>query len=115
MQVEIYLDGKLIGRGNLDAGDPPMGVAMGPFEPGPGYERDVHAGEIEGTYNPIGADLPYVVQSIDHGTVDCQSVFIYDYRDGLGERHVAVIGIAYPDYETYFAEYLSFKAYRGKS
>jgi hypothetical protein len=115
MQVEIYHDGKLIGRSNLDAADPPMGVASGPFEPGPSYEREVHAGEIEAAHNPGGANLDYVVQSIDHGVIDCQAVFIQDYSESLDERQVAILGIGYPDYETFFGEYPAFKAYWGKS
>ena len=114
VQVEIHHDGKLIGRGNLAPGDPPMGVANGPFDPCPGYERDVHAGEIEGVHNPVGADLSYVVKSTEHGTVGCQGVFIQDYMDGLGERHVSIIGIGYPEYETYFGGHPWFEAYRGK-
>lgn len=114
MQVEIYHDGKLVGRSNLDAADPPMGVASGPFEPGPCYASETYAGEIEGTDNPSGANLPYLVQSDDHGVVECQSVFIQDYSQALNERQVSILGIPYPDYETYFGEYPAFKEYWGK-
>ena len=109
MQVEIFHDGTLVGRSTLDAADPPMGVASGLFEPSPSYEPKAHAGKIEGTYNPNGADLPFVVQSADHGSVECQAVFIQDYSEGLNERHVSVLGIPYPDYETFFGEYPAFK------
>jgi hypothetical protein len=111
MQVEIYHDGKLVGRSNLDATDPPMGVASGPFEPAPSYVREAHAGEIEGTHNPAAANLLYVVQSTDQGAVECQGVFIQDYSEGLNERQVSVLGIPYPDYETFFGEYPAFKEY----
>lgn len=114
MQVEIFYDGKLVGRSNLNASDPPMGVASGPFEPSSSYEPEAHAGEIEGTHNPSGANLPYVVQSADHGTVECQAVFIQDYSEGLNERQVSVIGIPYPEYETLFGEYPAFREYWGK-
>jgi hypothetical protein len=114
MQVEIYHDGKLVGRSDLDAADPPMGVASGPFEPGPSYEPEAHAGEIEGNHNPGGANLTYVVQSTAHGVVECQAVFIQDYNEGLDERQVSVLGIPYPDYETFFGENPAFKEYWGK-
>lgn len=114
MRVEIYHNEKLIGCSELDAADPPMGVAAGPFEPGPGYEREIHAGEIEGFHRTCGADLDYVVKSTDHGLIDCQGVFIRDYSEVLGERQVCVLGIGYPDYETFFGEYPAFKAYWGK-
>ncbi len=115
VQVEIYHDGKLIGRSNLDAADPPMGVAAGPFDPSAGYQRELHAREIEGVFNSSGAELGFVVQSEKAGVVDCLSVFIQDFSDGLGERQVSILGIPYPDYETLFSEYPAFKAYWGKS
>ena len=114
MQVEIYHDGKLIGRSNLDAADPPMGVATGPFEPSPNYDRAAYAGEIEGIHNPAGVELNYVVQSTDHGVIECQAVFIQDFSEGLDERQVSLLGIPYPDYETFFGEYPAFKAYWGE-
>lgn len=104
MQVEVYHDGKLIGRGNVDPADPPMGVATGPFEPSPNYQKESHAGEIEGVHNPCGANLPYAVRSSDHGEVPCQSVFIQDYSQGLVEIQVSVLGIPCPDYETFFGD-----------
>ena len=115
MQVEIFRDGKLIGRGNLDAADPPMGVATGPFEPTPDYECEVHAGEIEGTHNPVGANLQYVVKSAEHGIIECQAVFIQDYADALEERLVSLLGITRPSYETLFGEYPAYKDYWRKS
>jgi hypothetical protein len=114
MHVEIYHDGVLIGRSDLDAADPPMGVASGPFEPAPSYEREAHAGEIEGTHNPPGANLIYVVQSADQGVVECQAVFIQDYDEGLNERQVSILGIHCPVYETLFGECPAFKEYWDK-
>jgi len=111
MLVEIYHDGKLIGRSNLDAADPPMGVATGPFEPCPDYVRNVHAGEIEGTHNPSGANQPYIVKSAEHGSIECQAVFIQDYAEGLDERLVSLLGVTHPSYEALFGEYPSYKAY----
>ena len=111
MRVEIYHVGKLIGRSNLDAADPPMGVATGPFEPCPDYVRDIHASEIEGTHNPSGAHLFYVVKSAEHGSIDCQAVFIQDYAEGLDERLVSLLGVTHPNYETLFGEYPAHKDY----
>lgn len=115
MQVEIFRDGKLIGRSNLDAADPPMCVASGPFEPSPDYEREVHAGEIEGTHNPSGANLQYVVKSAEHGIIECHAVFIQDYADVLDERHVSLIGVIRPSYDSLFGEYPAYKDYWRKS
>ncbi|URD60473.1 hypothetical protein M8312_11870 [Sphingomonas sp. KRR8] len=115
MKVQIYHEGKLVGHSNLDATDPPMGVATGLFEPSASYEPKVHAGEIEGTHNPSGANLTYVVESAEHGAVECQAVFIQDYSDSLNERQVSIIGIPSPDYENCFEEYPSFRNYWGKS
>lgn len=114
MQVEIFLCGELIGRGTLDASDPPMGVASGPFQPGPAYQRELHAIEIEGATNSTADGLPFTVQAGDGGVVECRSVWIQDYSDGLGERDIAVLGIPYPEYESRFGEYPAYRAYWGK-
>lgn len=115
MQIEIFHGGALIGRAILDASDPPMGVASGPFEPFPSYHRELHAGEIEGVYNPTAANSPFFVQAADGGAVECQYVFIQDYSDGLGERQASVVGIPYPEYEVRFGDYAAFKAYWANS
>jgi hypothetical protein len=115
VQVDILLDGELIGRGILNASDPPMGVAGGPFQPEPRYQPKLHAGEIDGVHNVRGLDLPFRVQAGDGGMVACQGVFIQDYSDSLGERSVAVLGIPYPEYEERFGTYPTYKAYIDRS
>ena len=111
MRVDIVHDGKVIGSSNLDAADPPMGVASGPFEPSAAYEPETHAGEIDGGHDPAGADLPLIVQSMEHGVIEQASVFIQDYRNSLDEMRVSVLGIPYPAYETYFGNSAVFKEY----
>lgn len=115
MNVEFYLDEELIGHAVLDAWDPPMGVAGGPFEPAPGYKRGTHASVIEGVDNPLGGDLRFKVQDDQGGTVECQAIWIEDYSDCLGERQVSVLGIPYPEYENRFGEYSAYKAYQSET
>jgi hypothetical protein len=114
MQVEIFLDEKLIGSSFLDAADPPMGVASGYFEPTPAYRPETHAFEIDGVYNEIGANLPFVIKAGEE-VVECIGAGVRDYSESLGERHVEVLGIPYSEYEVRFGAYDSYKAYWGRS
>lgn len=111
MQIEIHLDRKLVGRCNVDAVDTLMGVAMGPFEPGPSYDREAHAAEIDGSDNSVGANLPFVVQSSVHGIIECEAVVIYDSAGTLDARLVSLLGVAYPSYEKLFGECRAYKDY----
>jgi hypothetical protein len=111
MQIEIYLNGNLVGRGNVDAVDTLMGVAMGPFEREPSYDREAHAAEIDGSDNPTGANLPFVVQSSEHGLIECEAAVIYDSADTSNARLVSLLGVAYPSYEKLFGECLAYKEY----
>ncbi|MBB4615810.1 hypothetical protein [Novosphingobium taihuense] len=114
MYVEIFLNEELIGSSFLDASDPPMGVARGNFDPSPNYQPSAHAFEIDGGYNENGADLPFVVKA-GGVFVECAGAGIQDYSASLGERHVEVLGIPYPEYEVRFGAYESYKAYWGRS
>ncbi len=104
MRVEISHGGILVGCGSLSPSDPTMGVASGLFEPDAGYTPATHAAEIDGEHNRAAVDLDWVVQTIAGGSIECQSVFIQDYNETLGERHVSILGIPHPGYETYFAD-----------
>tara|TARA_R110000824_G_scaffold91372_4_gene222378 strand:- start:531 stop:878 length:348 start_codon:yes stop_codon:yes gene_type:complete len=115
MQVEIHHAGKLIGCSHLDAADPPMGVATGFFEPTTDYDPKIHAGEIDGVHQSSVYNLTLVVNSLMHGKIECHSVFIQDYSESLDERHVSILAIPYPDYETYFGDYPAYKAYWNQS
>ncbi|MXP30119.1 hypothetical protein GRI58_15020 [Porphyrobacter algicida] len=114
MQVKIFLNDELIGTSFLDASDPPMGVASGKFDPASAYEPAAHAFEIDGDYNENGANLPFVIKA-EEELVECAGAGIQDYSTSLGERHVEVLGIPYPEYEVRFSAYDSYKAYIGRS
>lgn len=79
-----------------------MGVASGLFEPDVAYCPAIHAAEIDGVHNARAVDLVWAVESRAHGLIECQSVFIQDYNETLGERHVSILGIPYPGFEDYF-------------
>lgn len=114
MQVEIRLKNEMIGSATLDASDPPMGVASGPFEPSPSYQRVRYAEEIDGEHNPSASDLEFRVHAIDGEEIECLGVFIQDYAESLGEQRVSIIGIPNPEYEFRFGDYPNYKAYWDK-
>lgn len=104
MQVTISHDGIAIGRGSVSPSDPTMGVASGHFEPDSGYIPAKYAAEIDGIHNRAAVDLVWVVKSEFGSSIECQSVFIQDYNESLGERHVSILGIPHPGYEDLFAD-----------
>ncbi|MEZ2223317.1 hypothetical protein [Rhizobium sp. RCC_161_2] len=111
MKVEILQTGTVIGRCNLDPVDPPMGVAAGQFEPTSDYDPQLHASTTDGICKELGDDAPLSDRSEEFGIIDCTRVAIEDYNKSLGELQVLVLGIGYPDYETFFASHPSYKAY----
>ncbi|MEP3225716.1 MAG: hypothetical protein ABJO01_07065 [Parasphingorhabdus sp.] len=110
MQVEIFSGEILIGRSNLDQLDPPMGVAMGAFVPTEAYDRIRHANSIEGEFIAYNG-LTLIVRSSEYGEIVHQGVHIEDYSDNLAEIQISVIGIPYPEYESYFSEYDHYRKY----
>jgi hypothetical protein len=114
MQVGMFLKDELIGSSFLYAADPPKGVASGCFEPASTYEAAANAFEIDAVYNENGANLPFVIKAGEE-VVECAGAGIRDYSESLGERHVEVLGIPYPEYEVRFGAYDSYKAYWGRS
>ena len=113
MRVEILSGNMVIGSSVLDRLDPPMGVALGPFEPTQAYVAERHAGEVDGEPNsrPEHADLS--VRDPDGGAIEGAGVHICDFQAALGEIEVQVI-IPDPAFETYFAAHPHYRAYWGK-
>lgn len=109
MQIELYLDGLLIGCGDVDAVDTVMGMAIGSFEPEAAYDRDTHSTEIDGVENPSGWKVPFVVQTADGEPIVSEAVSVVDSAATAGARLVALLGIAYPAYEKFFGENLIYK------
>ncbi len=110
MRVQVLSNGIVIGGAELTRLDPPMGVAMGHFEPADHYDRRLHANVIDGNY--IGdPGASFVVISEVNGTIECVGVAIEDYAESAGERQLTVLGIPFPDYARFFADYSDYKAY----
>jgi hypothetical protein len=109
MQVELYLNGQLVGRGDVDAVDTVMGMAVGPFEVGPAYNRESHSTEIDGAPNPAGWGVPFVVQSQEGAVIECDGVSVVDASESAGARLLVLLGIAYPAYEKFFGENLAYR------
>ena len=92
-----------------------MGVAHGgQLEPSPEYVPAAHAGQIGEVRNESGVQAPLSARSSDFGKIECAAVFIEDFNEALGEIHLAVLGIPYPDYESFFGEHPDYKAYWGR-
>lgn len=108
MKVTILAGDEVIGIGELDRLDPPMGVAVGPFTPMPAYNRSLHAGDIEGKQNHLGLGANLSVEG-SQGKIDCVGVHIADYSDHLGEIEVHVLGIS--NFEVLFGDHPHFRSY----
>lgn len=112
MHIEIFSNGALIGRSNLDKLDPPMGVAIGDFVATDAYDRNLHANLIEGEYvEDRGKALN--IQSKEYGSVECVGISIHDVSEGLGEIEISLLGIKTPTYDEVFAEYPHYLDYYG--
>jgi hypothetical protein len=110
MRVQVLSNGIVIGAADLTRLDPPMGVAVGPFEPADHYDRRVHTNVVDGDY--IGdPGASFVVVSEVNGAIDCVGAAIEDYAETAGERQLTILGIPYQDYARFFAEYSDYKAY----
>ncbi|MEL6771277.1 MAG: hypothetical protein AAFP18_09460 [Bacteroidota bacterium] len=95
----IHAGGEIIGRSNLETGDPPMGVASGVFMPSDRYRRDKHASCIS----------PLTVTRADGREVGpCIGVDITDLGpDQLGDPlWIDVVGLRSELYEELFPEHL---------
>jgi hypothetical protein len=86
-RFELYSGAILIGWSNLEAGDPPMGVAFGTFIASPAFEA-MRSTATDDLGNRVFRDV----------TVQCADGEIPN------EGEVAIYGIPYPLYETFFPE-----------
>jgi hypothetical protein len=107
---EILADNAVIGTGELNQLDPPMGVAVGPFTPTSFYSPGAHAWQIDGREND-NARKPGLTVRGPCGDIDCIGVSIADFSTDLGEIEVSVLGIA--EFERYFADHPHFRSYWG--
>jgi hypothetical protein len=110
MKVMILAEAEFIGTSELDRLDPPMGVAVGVFTPTTAYDRSLHAGDIEGKENHLGLGAALSVEG-PQGKVECAGVHIADFRGGLGEIEVHVLGIS--NFEALFGDHPHFRSYHG--
>jgi hypothetical protein len=110
MRVTVLSGNATLGAANLGQLDPPMGVAMGSFEPSGCYDKHAHANVIDGEY--VGdKGTSFVVISDAHGKIDCVGIAIEDFAESIGERQLTLFGIPYPEYAQYFGEYEDYKVY----
>jgi hypothetical protein len=110
MKVDV-LDGEtVIGTGELDKLDPPMGGANGLFTPTAAYNRAHHAADIEGKANEAAANCRLTVRG-PQGEIGCVAVLIADFREGLAEIELIVSGIS--DFETHFGNHPHYRQYYG--
>jgi hypothetical protein len=115
MKVEILHDGKVIGHcGSLDPIDPPMGVAAGRFVPTLDYDPRLHACLVEGERNDPAGEAPITARSAAFGEIPCAGVVIEDCAATLNEVSVTILGIPYPEYETFFGSHATYRAYWGR-
>ena len=101
MKVEILSGDDVIGVGELNRLDPPMGVASGPFHPTTGYKPAVHARVIDGNENDPGLVAVLAARG-SSGMIESEAISIEDAQGALGEMQVSVMGIA--GFEGYFSE-----------
>ncbi len=112
MHVTILEGFTPIGTAYLDALDPPMGVAMGKFEPTSAYVVDRHANVVDGDYIADRSEI-LRVEGPDGVRLMSGAIAIHDYGSELGEQELHLLGIYEPPYETLFGENPDFKAYWG--
>jgi hypothetical protein len=109
MRVMIFDDSMLIGEASLNAFDPPMGVAMGPFDATSDYDAWRHANVVDGEFVAFrGAGLR--VEAEDIGTIQSVGLSIEDWPS-VGERVIHIIGISEPSFEVLFGEHPEVRAY----
>ena len=105
MRFEVKLGDEIIGFAELEAGDPPMGVAGGRFLPTPAYSSiQRHCIQHRDSWVPIPG---LAVSMPDGGPIECQSgVVILDYSAELDEIQIEVSGIPYPLYGELFPQHV---------
>ncbi|WP_145735819.1 hypothetical protein [Nitrospirillum pindoramense] len=111
MKVSIQQGDVVIGYAILDATDPPMGVASGKFEPTSAYDSQRHAYFVDEAHADRTVTPPLTAHSDKFGAIECAGVGIEDFRGMMEGIEVILLGIPYPDYETFFSSYDAYKAY----
>ena len=106
-RFSIYSGSLLVGWSELEAGDPPMGVASGKFLPAAGYAT-IQAFVV----SAAGVVKPELRLSVRRGQEEIQSragVFIIDFSPELGpeDMEISILGIVQPPYESLFPEHVA--------
>ena len=109
----VFAGNELVGTSDLEAGDPPMGVAFGKFRATPAYSRirsSCIAALANGQWDPLGLS----VKTQDGKPLPSQGgVMILDSPEiQPSEVEVHVAGIPYPLYEELFPWHV--EAYRDR-
>ena len=112
----IYHGDVLIGRSELEGGDPPMGVAFGQFEPTDGFTplRNAMKPARDGA-GKEQRDARYLAglraKTADGIALVCLHVEVFEYgeADGRFAREVHCLGIEQPSYTELFPHHV--KAY----
>jgi len=102
-RFSIYSGALLVGWSELEAGDPPMGVAEGRFIPAPGYAS------IQALVVGSSSNLRLTARREEEEIKAQGGVQIRDYSADLGADalEVSVLGIVQPPYETLFPEHVA--------
>lgn len=105
-RFSIYSGPLLVGWSELEAGDPPMGVASGKFIPAAGY-ADIQAFASSSVGDKSGLRL--TVRRDEEELQAQGGVHITDYSAELGADglEVEVLGIVRPPYESLFPEHVA--------
>ncbi len=111
IKIEILHDGVSIGASDIEASDPPMGVATGAFVPTEAYKPNNHAYCIDLDCRETGEEIDLAARCTEFGIIRCAGVVIED-ASGLGEgRQVTILGMYHDDYEVAFANDVAFRTY----
>lgn len=98
----VYSGSVLVGHSALEFGDPPMGVAFGPFEPAKGYAA------IENecrTNHRDQSGLNLSVQTETGMVIPCEGVGILDYsQEQAACIEINILGVPAPLYSRLFAQ-----------
>ena len=118
MRFVIQLGDEIIGYSQLEAGDPPMGVAGGRLLPTPAYSSiQPHCIAHRDNWEPI----PALSVRLEEGAlIECSGpIQIIDFSPELGETeiHIEVCGITSPPYSELFPHHVEAytKQFRKKS
>ena len=119
----IYADGEPVGWTEFPIGDPPMGVAQGPFYPEPGYAKIrplvLERRNFDGTFGPHDDEqmqrwfaefykFAFTIMAEDGGSLHHEGILFVDFADLLPvdedpyPYEVTVVGIPAEEYQQYF-------------